>query len=113
MINLRLTPILAVLLLTGTSAVAQMSLTPPGLQPPVTDKPKPLERPAEKPKAAEKAAEKPAERPVERPTAAAKKPAPPPAAAAKPAAPAPTTAAPPPNDPNVDLVYGAYERGQY
>src|SRR3569832_1068354 len=98
MIMLRLTPILAVLLLTGTSAVAQMSLTPPGLQPPVTDKPKPLERPAEK----QMAAEMPAERPVERPTAAAKKPAPPPAAAAKPAAPAPTTAAPPPNDPNVD-----------
>src|SRR3954470_22689757 len=111
---LRLIPLLGVLLLAGNGAIAQMSLTPPGVQPPATDKPKPLERPAEKPKAAEKPAEKP-------PTpAAAKKPVPAPAAVGKPAGPplarppATTTAAlPPSTDPNADLVYGAYQRGQY
>ena len=81
--------------LMGTAAAsAQTPLTPPG------------------------ASTAPAEN---RPTAAPK--AKPPAVAKKPAAPAPrpiptpapaTTVAPAaPDDPNADLVYGAYQRGQY
>src|SRR5689334_1956508 len=84
-------PALAVTLLLATGATAQVSLTPPGLEPPPGSKAAP--RPAPKPPAAKKPA--------------------PPAAEAKPAAPAAAAATPAPNDPNVDLVYGAYQRGMY
>src|SRR5258705_12134893 len=92
---LRPISILASALMLTASAVAQISLTP-GAETPAVGKP------AAKPKA--------------KPPAAAKKPEAP-ATTAKPATPpaAPTatvTAAPPPDDPNVDLVFGAYQRGQ-
>src|SRR5204863_7750987 len=78
-----------------SGAMAQVSLTPPAAD----SKPAPKETSKEKPKA-----------PV-----AAKKPAP--AATPKPVAtPTPsatTIPAPTLEDPNVDLVYGAYQRGQY
>ncbi|MDU3044425.1 MAG: HcpA family protein, partial [Bradyrhizobium sp.] len=102
---LRLTYMLAVIAAATTAAHAQISLTPPTLQQPPAEKPKPAERPAEK------AADKP------KPPAVTKKPAPAPAPTAKPAAPAPVASPQPPQpaatDPNVDLVYGAYQRGQY
>src|SRR6266436_9678087 len=93
---LRPISILASALMLTASAVAQISLTPPSAETP--------------------AAGKPAANPKAKPPAAAKKPEAP-AATAKPAAPpaAPTatvTPAPPPDDPNVDLVFGAYQRGQ-
>ena len=93
---LRPISILASALMLTASAVAQVSLTPPGAETP--------------------AASKPASKPKAKPPAAAKKPEP--AGTAKPAAPlaAPTatvTPAPPPDDPNVDLVFGAYQRGYY
>ena len=92
---LRPISILTSALMLTTTAAAQVSLTPPS-----------AETPASKPAAKAKA----------KPPAAAKKPDP--AATAKPAAApaAPTatvTPAPPPDDPNVDLVFGAYQRGQY
>src|ERR1700682_3074370 len=92
---LRPISILASCLMLTAAAVAQISLTPPGVE-------KPASKPAAKPKA------KP-------PVAAQKPPAPAAAApAATPAAPAATvTPAPAPDDPNVDLVFGAYQRGQY
>jgi uncharacterized protein len=81
--------LVAAVLLAG-HASAQVSLAPPGATP---DKPAaPETKPA--------AAAKPKARPVARKPA----PAPPPAAAATPA---------PPDDPNADLVYGAYQRGLY
>src|SRR5215469_10164924 len=85
MMILRPIPILAGALMLATSASAQVSLTPPA-----------AETPAAKPQAAAK-----------KPPATDPKPAgkPPPAAAATP----PSA----PEDPNVDLVYGAYQRGQY
>src|SRR5947199_8875394 len=94
---LRPISIVASALMLTASALAQISLTPPGAETP--------------------AASKPAAKPKARPPAAAKKPEAP-AVTAKPAAPpaAPTatvTPAPPPDDPNVDLVFGAYQRGQY
>ena len=94
---LRPISILASALMLTASAVAQVSLTPPGAETP--------------------AASKPAAKPKAKPPAAAKKPEAP-AVTAKPAAPpaAPTatvTPAPPPDDPNIDLVFGAYQRGQY
>ena len=93
---LRPASILAICLLWQAGAVAQISLTPPGAAPP----------PAES---------KPKDKPKPKPPVAAKKPAP--AATPKPAAtPAPAATvvpAPAPDDPNVDLVFGAYQRGQY
>src|SRR6516162_9218397 len=97
--------ILTATLLLTTSAAAQISLTPPAVQPPAT-------KPAEPPKEPTKPAQ-----PIKIEPHMVKKPAAPatPAAQAKPATPAAPTAAatPVPEDPNVDLVYGAYQRGQY
>src|SRR6201995_2251058 len=86
--------ILGLSLWLAPAAVAQTPLAPPpGMPPPV--------QPAAKP--AEKAKPKP--------------PAPPPAAAKKPdrtpAPAAPVTPTPVPNNPNVDLVFGAYHRDEY
>src|SRR5271166_4042789 len=96
--------ILATGLLLATSAAAQISLTPPAAQPPVT---KPAELAKEPTKPAQAIKTKP--HMVKKPAA--------PAAQAKPATPtapaAAATPAPAPDDPNVDLVYGAYQRGQY
>src|SRR5260370_41401404 len=94
--RLRPISILVSCLLLPASAHAQISLAPPSAQTPP-------------------AASKPAAKPKAKPPAAAKNSA---APAAKPAAPeaAPTatvTPAPIPDDPNVDLVFGAYQRGQY
>src|ERR1700737_4094305 len=95
---LRPTSILVSCLLLTASAAAQISLTPPG-----ADTPPAASKPAAKPKA--------------KPPTAAKKSAAPaatPKPAATPAAPTATvTPAPAPDDPNVDLVFGAYQRGQY
>src|SRR5260370_1281048 len=94
---LRPISILASWLMLTASAVAQISLTPPGAEPP--------------------APTNPAAKPKPKPAAAAKKPAAPAVTAnpvAPPAVPAATvTPAPAPDDPNVDLVFGAYQRGQY
>src|SRR5580704_5540599 len=89
--------ILAAVMLTA-GASAQVSLTPPGTTP---DKPTAPDKPAA-PEAKPAAAAKPK---LIRP--AAKKPAPAPAPAPPPAA---TVT---PDDPNADLVYGAYQRGFY
>ena len=79
------------LVLAAGTAVAQVSLTPPGAQPP------PASKPAAKPK--------PKPHAIAKPAATPKQPA---------AAPAATvTPAPVPDNPNVDLVFGAYQRGQY
>src|ERR1700689_720938 len=77
------------LVLAASPAAAQVSLAPPGVQTP----------PAAKPKA--------------KPHVVTRKPAA--SATPKPAAPlaATVTPAPVPDNPNVDLVYGAYQRGQY
>ena len=89
---LRPVSIVAGCLALAGSAAAQVSLTPPGTQTP----------PAES-KSAKPQPQKPA---------AAKKPS-----ALAPTAPstepAPAASAPAPTGPNVDLVYGAYQRGQY
>src|ERR1035437_5316126 len=89
---LRPIAILSSCLLLTASAVAQISLAPPAAHTPP-------------------AAGKPASKSKAKPAAVA------PAATPEPAAtPAPTatgTPAPAPDDPNVDLVYGAYQRGQY
>src|SRR6202165_5549221 len=94
---LRPLSILAGCLLWTASAYAQISLAPPAAQTPP-------------------AASKPVAKPKAKAPAVAKKPAAP-AATPKPAAtPAPAatvTPAPAPDDPNVDLVFGAYQRGQY
>ena len=84
--------------LLATGASAQISPPPPAAQPP------PAKLPAEKeaPKAAPKETSKP-KVPV-----AAKKPASPKPAVSPTPAPTPTF-----DDPNVDLVYGAYQRGLY
>ena len=86
---LRPISILGCCLLAAAGASAQISLTPPPAQTPAAKK----ETPREKPKA-----------PI-----VAKKPATPPKPAATPT-PTPTPAF---EDPNVDLVYGAYQRGLY
>src|SRR5258708_14649780 len=95
---LRPISILVSCLLLTAGAAAQISLTPPGAEAPP-------------------AASKPAAKPKANPPAVAKKPAAPaatPKPAATPAAPTATvTPAPVPDDPNVDLVFGAYQRGQY
>src|SRR5258705_4404302 len=91
---LRPISILVSFLLLTASADGQISLTPPG-----AETPPPASKPAAKPKA-------------KLPAAAKKSAAP----AAKPAATPPTatvTPAPPPDDPDVDLVFSAYQRGQY
>ncbi len=88
---LRPIAILASLLMLTANATAQLSLTPPAQTPPP-------------------AANKPAAKPKPKPVA--KKPA----AVVKPATPPPTATvipAPAPDDPNVDLVFGAYQRGLY
>ena len=84
---------LASFLMLTANAMAQMSLMPPPAQ-----TPPPASQPASKPKA-KPAAKKPA---------ATAKPAPPAAAPTVTVTPAPV-----PDDPNVDLVYGAYQRGLY
>ena len=81
------------LVLAASTAVAQVSLAPPGAQTP------PASKPAAKPK--------PKPHAITRPPASAATPK----AAATPAA--TVTPAPAPDDPNVDLVFGAYQRGQY
>ena len=91
--------ILAGALLLGTAATAQVSLTPPGLGPP----------PASRPPA------KPAPKPPAKKPAAAPAPAPTPAPEAKPGMSIlpNAIASQMPDDPNADLVYGAFQRGQY
>ena len=84
------------LLLAASTAAAQVSLAPPGAQPP------PASKPITKPRVRPHTITRPAA------SAATAKPA------AAPVAPAATvTPAPVPDDPNVDLVFGAYQRGQY
>ncbi len=86
------------LMLAASGASAQISLAPPG---------------AEKPPAASKPTAKPKPKPREVVKETVKKPAAP-KPEATPAAPAATvTPAPAPDDPNVDFVYAAYQRGQY
>src|ERR1700759_2412417 len=92
---------LAVTLLLTTSALAQQPVAPQAAQKEQSQKP------AEKP--AEKAKPKP-------PATAAKKPEPKPEPKLEPkpsAAPTPAAAAPVPDNPNADVVYGAYQRGEY
>ncbi|HWL21295.1 MAG TPA: tetratricopeptide repeat protein, partial [Bradyrhizobium sp.] len=93
---LRPISILAGSLMLATAASAQISLTPPAAEPPAAAKPAPKAAP--------------------KPPAAAKKPPAPVAAPKPPPTPSPPVAAAPtpaPDDPNVDMVYGAYQRGQY
>ena len=91
---LRPISILVSCLMLTAGAAAQISLTPPAAQTPPE-------------------ASKPVAKPKAKPPAQAQKPAAP-TAAAKPATPAATVSPPPaPDDPNVDLVFGAYQRGQY
>ncbi|MBW8854925.1 MAG: SEL1-like repeat protein, partial [Bradyrhizobium sp.] len=103
---LRPISLLAGLLMTMTGAAAQVSLTAPAAQPPAS--PPAAKKEAPKPKAPT-AAKKPAATPT-----------PPPAAPLKPSvttrpAPAPSSSSEMPtfDDPNVDNVYGAYQRGLY
>ena len=91
---LRAISILAVGLLLMTAASAQLQLTPPAAQSPPAKPAAKKEKEAPKPKA----------------PAVAKKPAAPKPAATPTPAPTPT---PTFDDPNVDLVYGAYQRGLY
>src|SRR5882757_4899127 len=88
---LRPISLLAGLLMTMTGVTAQVSLTPPAAQPPAS--PPTAKKEAPKPKAPT-AAKKPAATPTPTPT-----PSP---------SPTPTF-----DDPNVDNVYGAYQRGLY
>ena len=98
--------------MTMAGATAQVSLTPPAAQPPASApaaSPPAVKKEAHKPKAPT-AAKKPAATPTPTPSAPLK-----PAVTTKPAAtpvpsPSPTTAF---EDPNADLVYGAYQRGLY
>src|SRR6059058_1906334 len=98
---LRSISLLAGLLMTMASASAQTSLTPPAAQPPAS--PPAAKKEAPKPKAPS-AAKKPAATPTPSPAAPTK-----PAATPVPS-PSPTAAF---EDPNVDSVYGAYQRGLY
>src|ERR1700730_17782337 len=88
--SLRPISILALCLIWSANAAAQISLTPPA-----AETPKPAAKPKPKPHVVDKK----------------------PAAAPKPdATPAPAVTVvptPTPDDPNVDLVYGAYQRGMY
>src|SRR6266508_1155559 len=104
---LRPISLLASLLMTMAGATAQISLTPPAAQPPAS--PPAAKKEAPKPKAPT-AAKKPAATPTPAPTAPLK-----PAVTTKPVAtptpsPSPTAAF---EDPNADIVYGAYQRGLY
>ncbi|KPF96126.1 Sel1 repeat protein, partial [Rhodopseudomonas sp. AAP120] len=98
----------AVLLFATGGASAQLSLTPP----PPNPFPKPIEpeKPKPKPTPAPKAAAKPAAAPADKDKA--KKPAADKGGGAKPGTPADGADAAA-DDPNVDLVYGAYQRGFY
>ena len=103
---LRPISIVASLLVTVAVASAQVPLTPPAAQVPAN------------PPAAKK--ETPKETPKPKAPAAAKQPAatPKPVATPRPASPSPTpspspTAAFDDPNPNLDLVYGAYQRGMY
>ena len=91
-----------------TGASAQISLTPPAAQSP------PAKLPAKKevPKAAPKETSRETSKESSKPKApvAARKPATPKPSASPTPAPTPTPAF---DDPNVDLVYGAYQRGLY
>ena len=90
---------LATLLLTAPAA-AQLQITPPVATPSApAEKQKPKPPPAAKKKEAA---------PAPKPSSSPK-----PAASPKPALPATVIPAPPTDNPNVDLVYGAYQRGQY
>ena len=105
---LRPISVFAVLLMTA-SASAQISLTPPAIQAPESKPAAKREAPRETPKQTPKETAK--ETPKPKATAAAKKPAPPAKPAAMPTpSPSPTATF---EDPNVDLVYGAYQRGLY
>ena len=105
---LRPISLLAGLLMTMAGATAQISLTPPAAQPPAS--PPAAKKEAPKPKAPT-AAKKPAATPTPTPAAAPLKPAITTRPAATPApSPSPTAAF---EDPNVDIVYGAYQRGLY
>src|SRR4051812_48063818 len=96
---LRPIAILSCCLLAAAGASAQISLTPPAVQAPA-----PASKPAAKKEAPKETLK---ETPKPKAPAVAKKPA----ATPKPAATA--TPAPVFDDPNVDLVYGAYQRGLY
>ncbi len=101
---LRPISIVASLLVTVAGASAQVPLTPPAAQAPAN------------PPAAKK--ETPKETPKPKAPAAAKQPAatPKPVATPKPAAPSPVPSPSPTaafDNPNADLVYGAYQRGLY
>ena len=93
-----LTIFLAGLLMLPASAMAQTQLLPP------PGAPKPLLPPPGMPAPVKK------EKPKPKPPVAAKKPATP---TATPVPTATVTPAPVFDDPNVDLVFGAYQRGQY
>src|SRR3954467_2554027 len=98
-VTMKLSGTIAILtgVLLATDAAAPGSLTPPGLGPPPPSK-APAQPPAAKP---------PAKKPPAAPTPAAPE--------AKPGIPILPNAitAPTPDDPNADLVYGAFQRGQY
>ena len=108
---LRPISLLAGLLMTMAGATAQISLAPPAAQPPAS--PPAAKKEAPKPKAPT-AAKKPAATPTPTPT-------PTPAAPLKPAITTRPVATPTPSpsptaafeDPNADIVYGAYQRGLY
>ena len=97
--------LLATLLL-ATPALAQLQITPPATVP-APDKQKPKEP----------AKETTREKPKVAPHTITKKkeatPAPKPSASPSPTLPATVIPAPAPDNPNVDLVFGAYQRGQY
>ncbi|HXQ03160.1 MAG TPA: tetratricopeptide repeat protein, partial [Bradyrhizobium sp.] len=98
--------ILASCLTFAANAAAQISLVPPGVDTPPADKS--AAKAKAKPAAAAKKPAAPAATPNPAAPAATAKPA------ARPAAPTATvTPAPAPDDPRVDLVFGAYQRGQY
>jgi hypothetical protein len=91
------------LVLAASGAAAQVSLTPPGAEPPPAAN-RPAAKPAAKPR---EIAKESAKEPARKPAAATPKPN------ATPAPAATATPAPVVDDPHVDLVYGAFQRGQY
>ena len=102
---LRPISILASLLMLAASASAQVSLTPPATIPaPASAPAAKKETPKEPAKETSKETSKP------KAAAVAKKPATPKPGATPTPSPSPTPVF---EDPNVDLVYGAYQRGQY
>src|SRR3977135_1134288 len=101
--RLRPISILVSCLMLTAGATAQISLSPPGAETP------PASKSAAQPQ------DKSKDKPKPKPEPTAKKPATPDASPKPAATPAPTatvTPAPPTDDPNVDLVFGAYQRGQ-